>query len=340
MIRVVKAYCNQLPRLLDRGLAPFYLVSGEEPLQQMEAADLIRARARAAGYGQREFFFVAPDFDWDALDLAADNLSLFCERRFIEVRVVADKPPARAAAFFNGVLEAPPQGVLFLVQARKVDGRAAWVRRVVEHGVWIQVYEKSLTELRSWLGERMLRRGLVAGGGVVEFLAARVEGNLLAAAQEVEKLRLVCGEGRVAIEDVERVIADSAHYNVYDLADAAAAGERLRAVRVLQGLRAEAAPEPLVLWALADQLRRLIALERRVAEGAGVESLLRTVWKKKQPVYRKALARGLGRRWWVLLHACHEADKAIKGRAADDAWHELLRLVLRMAGAGALRRAA
>ena len=336
----MKAYCNQLPRLLDQGLASFYLVSGEEPLQRMEAADLIRARARAAGYDQREFFFVTPDFDWNGLDRAAGNLSLFCERRFIDVRIAADKPPARAAAFFNGVLETPPQGVLFLVQAGKVDGRAAWVKRAAERGVWVRVYEKNLAELRSWLGERMLRRGVVAGEGVVEFLAARAEGNLLAASQEVEKLALVCGDRPVGVDDVERVIADSAHYSVYDLADAAAAGERLRAVRVLQGLRAETAPAPLVLWALADQVRRLIALERRVAEGAAIESLLRTVWRKKQPAYRKALSRGLGRRWWVLLHACHEVDKAIKGYADDDAWHELLRLTLRMTGAGALRRAA
>ncbi len=335
----MKAYFNQLPGLLGKGLAPFYLVSGEEPLQQMEAADKIRAKAAAEGYGHREFFFVEPDFDWGRLNLAADNLSLFAERRFIDIRLPGEKLPARGAEFFRGVLESPPEQVLFLVQARKVDGRAAWVKRVAGRGVWVQVYGKNLGELKVWLHERILRLGLVAGEGVVEFIAERVEGNMLAAAQEVEKLKLICGDKPVQLDEAEKIVGDSAHYSVYDLADAAVSGDGRRAVHVLQGLRGEAAPEPLVLWALADQVRRLVSMERRLAAGESRESVLRAVWKAKQPVYRKALARGLRHRWWGLLYACHEVDRAIKGYGVDDAWHELLRLVLRMSGAGALRRA-
>jgi len=335
----MKAYFNQLPGLLDKGLAPFYLVSGEEPLQQMEAADKIRAKAAAQGYGHREFFFIEPDFDWSRLAAAAGNLSLFAERRFMDIRLPGDKLPARGAEFFREVLESPPEQVLFLVQARKVDGRAAWVRRATEHGVWVQVYAKNPGELRAWLRERMARAGVAAGEGVAELIAERAEGNLLAAAQEVEKLKLLCGDDTLEADEAGRIVGDSAHYSVYDLADAAVGGDGRRAVQVLEGLRGEGAPEPLVLWALADQVRRLLLMERRLAAGDSRESVLRAVWKAKQPVYRKALARGLRHRWWGVLYACHEADRAVKGHGADDAWHELLRLVLRASGAGALRRA-
>ena len=328
----MKLYFNQLPASLEKKLSFFYLISGEEPLQMMEAGDFIRTRARMQGYQQRELFFVDNKFDWGALENSARSLSLFTQQRMLEIRLLTTKLPTKGTAFFKAVLAEPPPDLLILVQAAKVDGRTAWVKSVAEQAVWVQVYQKNYNETKSWVTERLLRNGLNAAEGVVEVIAQRSEGNMLAAAQEIEKLKLVSEDQTISLEQAERIVGDSAHYSVYELADAAISGEKARALRIFNSLRSESAAEQLILWALTANLRQLINMEYRLASGDSEAAVMKTIWKSKQVVFRKALARDLRRQWWALLYACLDVDKTIKGQGLEECWNSLQSLVLRIVG--------
>ena len=324
----MKAYFNQLSGLLEKKLDNFYLISGEEPLQLMEAGNIIRAAAKKQAYAQRHLFFVDSGFDWQSVEKQADNLSLFSQRRIIDIRLTGTKLTAKGSDFLKRVFQDPPPDVLFIVQAPKVDGRAAWVKRVSVKGVWIQVYAKSYNETKSWLIERMLRNKLNAEEGVVDIIAQRSEGNLLSAAQEIEKLKLNYENKTISLQQAEHAIGDSAHYSAYELADAAICSNAGRALRILNSLQSEAAPEQLILWSLANNIRTLIKMEYRIAMGESQSVVINTAWKSKQAIFRKALQRKLKSRWLTMLYACYNTDLAIKGQSLEDSWQQLRRLVL------------
>lgn len=324
----MKAYFNQLSGLLERKLDCFYLITGEEPLQLMEAGDLIRTAAKKQAYEQRHLFFVDNSFDWRNVERQADNLSLFSQRRIIDIRLTSAKLNAKGNDFFKRLFEAPPSDVLFIVQASKVDGRTAWVKKASEKAVWIQVYPKNYGETKSWLVERMLRNKLNAEDGVVDIIAQRSEGNLLSAAQEIEKLRLTYENKTIGLEQAEQIIGDCAHYSTYELADAAICGETERALRILNSLQSEAAPEQLILWSLANNLRTVLKMEYRISLGESPSTVISTVWKSKQAIFRKALQRKIGSRWLKMLYACYNADLAIKGQFIEDSREQLRQLVL------------
>ena len=324
----MKAYFNQLSGLLEKKLGNFYLISGEEPLQLMEAGNIIRAAAKKQAYEQRHLFFVDSGFDWKSVEKQADNLSLFSQRRIIDIRLTGTKLTAKGNDFFKRIFQDPPPDVLFIVQASKVDGRLVWVKRVSEKGVWIQVYIKNYSETKSWLIERMLRNKLNAEDGVVDIIAQRSEGNLLSAAQEIEKLKLNYENKTISLQQAEQVIGDSAHYSVYELADAAVCGNAERALRILNSLQSEAAPEQLILWSLANNIRTLIKMEYRIATGESLSVVINAVWKSKQATFRKALQRKLRSRWLAMLYACYNTDLAIKGQSLEDSRQQLRRLVL------------
>ena len=328
----MKTYFNQLSGLLEKKLDSFYLISGEEPLQMMEAADLIRAAAKAHTYEQRHLFFVDSGFDWQSVAQQANNLSLFAQQQVIDIRLINTKLNAKGNDFLKRVLETPPPDVMFILQASKVDGRSAWVKRVSEKAVWIQVYPKNASETKSWLMERMLRNNLNAEDGVVDIIAQRAEGNLLSAAQEIEKLKLNYENKTISLQQAEQVIGNSAHYSVYELADAAICGNAERALRIFNSLQSEAAPEQLILWSLAHNIRTLIKMEYRIATGESLSVVINAVWRSKQATFRKALQRKLKSRWLAMLYACYNADLAIKGQSLEDSWQQLHRLVLTICG--------
>ena len=324
----MKVYFNQLSGLLERKLDFFYLISGEEPLQLMEANDLIRATAKKQGFEQRHLFFVDSGFDWHSIEQQTDNLSLFAQRRIIDIRLAGSKANTKANDLFKRILQHPPTDVLFIVQAAKVDGRSAWVKLVTEKTVWIQVYAKNYNETKRWLIERMLRNKLHAEDGVIDIIAQRSEGNLLSAAQEIEKLKLNYENKTVSLKQAEQIIGGSAHYSAFELADAAVCGDTQRALRILNSLHDESAPEQLILWSLANNIRTLIRMEYKLSVGESAATVMNTVWKSKQPVFRKALQRKLRSRWLMMLYACYHADLAIKGQAMEESWQQLHQLVL------------
>ena len=328
----MKAYFNQLPSLLRKGLSNFYLLTGDEPLQKMEAADMIRDAAHRAGYLNREVFPAEKDFDWNTLAMNMINGSLFGDKRLLDIRLYTDKLSAGGEEFMRAMLDQADPDCLYLIQASKANGRTAWVKKFAELGVWITVYQKNLQAMKSWLRERALRKGLTIDNGVVDLIAEYSEGNMLAAAQELDKMALLASEDdkMISIEEAQQVIGNSAQYTAWSLADAVVAGESERALRIFHDLQSEAAPVPLVLWAIADQFRQMESITNRLQAGDSIDKVLRPIWKIRHATYRKAIARHLNaNNWNMLLHGCHHVDRTVKGYGVDEAWNELLRLIMR-----------
>ncbi|OOG25883.1 DNA polymerase III subunit delta [Thioalkalivibrio denitrificans] len=326
---------DQLARYLEKELAPVYLFTGDEPLQLMEAGDAVRAAARAQGYTEREVFTVEKGFDWGQLAAASDSLSLFAERRVLEVRMPTGKPGTQGAKVLEDYAARPAEDTVLLVHTGKLDGSARnskWVKALEQCGVMVQVWPLTLSETVGWIARRLRTRGLQPDEGAVRLLADRVEGNLLAAAQEVEKLVLLRGSGPLDEQGVLEAVSDAARYTVFDLADAALAGDMARAVHVLNGLRGEGVDAVLVLWALSREVRQLATVSEQMESGASAAQAMKGVWAKRQPLLRKALSRHPAAAWRQLLASCARIDRVVKGQAPGSAWDELLQLISGMAG--------
>jgi DNA polymerase III subunit delta len=328
---------EQLEANLARGLRPVYLVSGDEPLLVQEAADAIRARARAQGHGERELMNVEAGFDWSALLAACESLSLFAERRLIELRMPTAKPGDPGARALEAYAARPAEDAVLLIVAGKLDAgaqKSKWLAALDAAGVIVQVWPVDARQLPGWIAARMRTRGMAPTAEAVALLAARVEGNLLAAAQEIDKLLLLHGTGAIDADAVAAAAADSARFDVYDLAGCVLEGDAARAVRILEGLRGEGVEPPLVLWALARELRGLAAMAFEVERGAPPDAVLgrHRVWEKRKPLMRRALQRHGAARWQALLRQCGRVDRVLKGAAPGRVWDELLQLTIHIAG--------
>jgi DNA polymerase III subunit delta len=322
---------QQLESQLRSGLKPAYLVSGDEPLQLGEAADAVRRAAREQGYSERVVLTHEPGFDWARLGEEADSMSLFAERRLIELRLGNGKPGQPGAAALLRYLERLPEDAVLLIQSARLERAATssrWVKAVERVGSWVAVWPLGPGETRQWLTARLRARGLEPDEAALALLLERVEGNLLAAAQEVEKLALLQPPGPLGSEAVLEAVSGNARYEVSDLAEAALAGDGARAVRILDGLRGEGVEPTLVAWALVREARLLAQLARGTA-GDGV-------WRGVPPRRRSLVERAV-RRWpaaraaWLIRLAAR-ADRVVKGQAAGDPWDELLQLSMVLSG--------
>lgn len=334
-------------RLAGAELAPVWLLASADPLLLLEAADALRARARALGYAEREVFETDQRFDWDRLGVEAASLSLFTRRRVIEVRLPTGKPGKDGAAALEKVCAAPPPDVLLLVLAADWSRahETAWVRAFEKAGETLVLWPLKPNELPGWIARRLKSRGVEADADAVALLAARVEGNLLAAAQEVDKLALLLGGGagggpaaRLDAARMEQLVADNARYDVFRLADTALDGDAARALHMLAGLRAEGeAVVPLLSW-LASQVQMLAQFSAVAERGGNVAQAMTgaRLWDSKQPLFRRALGRGSARDFERLLRHCARIDRISKGRGDGDPWRELERLVVGIAAPRAL----
>ena len=317
----MKLTTDSLAAHLDRQLLPAYLVSGDEPLLVAEAADALRARARAAGFSERETHFIERSTDWDAVHGAAGNLSLFAARRIIEMRLASAKPGVAGGAALLKFAQLKDKDFLILVTAPRLDRDAQsseWVKAIDRAGGWVQIWPVEAQRLISWLKARCQRLHLSMDDEALELLAERTEGNLLAAHQELQKLQLLAPDTPVTAAAVLASVGDSARYEVGHLAEAALAGDAARALHVLAGLKAEGVEPTLVLWAINKAVHDL--WRAQAAPGGGAP--LRT-WQRQAA----ALAQGLRRARTVpfgrLTLRAERADRMIKGRLAGDAWEEL-----------------
>ncbi|HMH28475.1 MAG TPA: DNA polymerase III subunit delta [Steroidobacteraceae bacterium] len=327
---------EQLPAALARGLAGMYLVSGDEPLLVGEAADAIRAAARAAGYADRQVFFIDRSFSWDELRLASHSLSLFAERRLFELRMPSGKPDKGAALLAELAGQSAPD-LTFLIITDKLDRKvsdAPWVQAIEKHGAWVPIFPVEAAALPAWLRARAKALDIEIDPEASQLIVDRVEGNLLAAQQELEKLGLLANGESIGVDLVQRSVGDSARYDVFQLAEAAAAGDAVRALRVLLGLRSEGVEPTLILWALVRELRGMWqARERERLRSAAGAAARGSPWNLAANPSARALARLKKLPLAPLLLQAGHTDRVIKGLAAGDAWSALTGLTGAFAGA-------
>lgn len=323
-----------LRKLAQGDLPPVVLLAGDEPLQLLEAGDAVRARARSLGYGEREVLDVEPHFDWDRLARSRANLSLFATRRLIELRLPTGKPDRDGAAAITEWCGAPSADTVLLISAmqwsRKHEG--AWVKTVAAIGPYVWLRAPRLDELPAWIRARMGARGFAPDASAVALLAARAEGNLLAIAQEIDKLAALRDGGPVTAAELESIGDDNAVYDVFRLTDAAFGGDAARTLRVVTGLRAEGEDLiPLLGWLIKE-----LDLALRLATApdfAGAARREHGMWPARERLFAGALQRaGRGGTFWRwCLVECARIDRMAKGREAGDPWRELERLLVAIA---------
>jgi DNA polymerase-3 subunit delta len=333
----MKLRAEQLAAALDRGLAPVYVITGDEPLQLGEAADQIRAAARQAGYLSREILEADARFDWNRLGDEANALSLFAEQKIIDLRLPGGKPGTAGARALVEYCENLPEDTLLLLTLPKVPLTGKWIKALEKAGVLIQVWPVDERNLPRWISARMQAAGLRPEPGVAEMLAEHMEGNLLAARQEIEKLVLLYGEGGISQGQLMEAVSDSARFDVYALVDAALAGRVARCVHILAGLKAEGVAPPVVLWALAREIRGLAGMAEALAGGASLSGVMgqARVWKNRMPLVSAGLKRLGAGQWAALLQQCQLADATIKGAVPGDPWLLLEQITLGIAGISA-----
>jgi DNA polymerase-3 subunit delta len=321
----LKFNSDTLAAHLEQHLLPAYLVSGDEPLLAAEAADAIRERARAVGFTARETHFIERGADWNDVRASANNLSLFAERRIVEIRLPTGKPGAAGGAARVALLEAGDADRVLLITAPKLDRDAqgaAWVRAVEARGALVQVWPVDASRLIAWLRVRCRRLRLTADDDALAILAERTEGNLLAAHQELEKLRLFVRGDRVTADDVLGSVADSARFDVFQLGECALAGDAARSLRILDGLHAEGVEPTLVLWSLTRAVRDLWAATTAPAGGRP------RAWARQAAALEKGRRRAPHLPYRRLSARAVRADRIIKGREGGDAWDEMALLAV------------
>jgi len=290
----VRTTPDALPPGLARGLRSAYLVTGFEPLLIAEACDAVRAAARAQGYADREVHFLERGFDWNALLADAANLSLFASRRLIELRI-GPTPDAESQKALAGLASRPPEDTVLLVsgELERKTLTTQWVRAFEEHGVLVVAQAVERPALPGWIRDRLGRKGVTIEPAAAELLADRIEGNLLAAQQEIERIALLMPGSELDAGSVAELVADSARYDVFELAAAAFSGQPQRALRILAGLRAEGREPPLVLWALLNDLRGLSRVVQRLERERSIDDIFRSeqIWSNRQGPIKSALRR-------------------------------------------------
>ena len=336
----MKIPASQLPSALKKTLLPCYLVTGDEPLLVLEALDAIRREALARGFTTRELHVVMPGFDWETLAGAAGNLSLFAEKRIFEIRLPGGKTDRRGGAAIEALVSQAGPDLLLVVSAAKLEKgaqNAAWAKALESRGAIVQVWPVGLRELPAWVAERMRRLELRPDRDAVRLIADRVEGNLLAAEQEIQKLRLLLGPGAVSAADVETAVASSSRYDVFKLIDAAVGGDAARAVRILRGLRAEGVDAVPVVFMLAREQRTLTRLAENVRDGRELGKALAQagVWRNRQGLVRACVGRHSVDDFYRLLKLTFRADAAAKGQSPGDPWELATEIVLGLAVPGA-----
>jgi len=316
---------------------------GDESLLQLEAADALRTRARSDGFVEREVIPVDRSLKAEHLLAAANGLSLFAERRFLELRFGATRPNRELGETIARIGEALAEradGQLRLLvtspRLERATQESAWWQRVERAALCVAIFPIERNKLGAWIGGRLARQGQRADEDLLALMAQRVEGNLLAAHQEIRKLALLCPPGALDPTMVERALADVARFDAFDAVDAMLAGDASRALRALEGLRAEAAAVPLVLWALADACRTLARLASDRAQGRPLTTSMRQlrVFGARERLFELALRRGnAGAVAETALAECANADRIAKGLESGDPWQSLIRVALLIAGA-------
>jgi DNA polymerase-3 subunit delta len=324
---------EELPRHLERGLRPFYLLYGDEPLLIQESADALRAAARAAGFTEREVLDAEPGFDWGRVIGACSGMSLFGDRKLLEIRIPSGKPGTEGGATLREIAARPSPDLLVAVTLGATDRdteKAAWFKALDEAGASVRAWPVRRNEMPNWLRQRLQAAGFRPDNDAITLLVERVEGNLLAAKQEIEKLRLLVEPGPLDAATLADVVGDSARYTAFDLCDRALEGDIAGATRSLFGLRAEGEEPLAVLGALCFEIRKLHGIAERHAAGEPLERAVEGARGKRH--YASAIRRLGSRGLHALLTRAARVDRCVKGLEPGDAWEEMLGMVIEAAG--------
>lgn len=330
---------------LSKSLASLYVISSDEHLLALEAADRIRARARSAGFSEREVLVAERYFKWGELQSVNQSMSLFGDRKLIELRIPGGKPGKEGGQALQDYVSTcaqagQAQDTLTLITLPKLDRttqKSAWVTALQQAGVFIDIPLVERSQLGGWIGQRLAAQGQSADRPALDFMVERVEGNLLAAYQEIRKLALLYPEGRLSLEQIRDAVLNVARYDVFKLSEAILAGDVARVVRMLDGLKGEGEALPLILWAVTEEIRTLLRFKLATADGQPLAALLRDyrIWGARERLMGPALARVNLSTLQQALSQSSQVDRMIKGLRtkifAGDPWDALLQLALRIA---------
>ena len=332
----MKISTAQLPQHLKRDLAPLYTVFGEEPLLALEATDRIRARARSDGYEERVVLTVEQHFDWSQLRMSGQSQSLFAARRILELRIPSGKPGNEGSLALQDFCSRLPAETLTLVYLSEIDWRArkaAWFGALDAAGVMIEAEAVKRAQLPAWLAERLKMQEQHADEATLAFIADKVEGNLLAGYQEVQKLALLFPAGELSFEQVKEAVLDVARFDVFDLGGIVISGDPQQLARTLDGLRGEGAAPPLVVWAITEEIRAVGRVLAGRISGHPMQQVMRDarIWGPRQNFIERHLHRFTTAQIEAALMHAARIDRMIKGLVKGDVWDELLQLGLRFA---------
>jgi len=336
---------EQLPAHLNKSLAPLYVVSGDVPLLTQEANELIRHAAKQHGYHEKLVFHVETGFSWAKFQSEINNFSLFANKQLIELHFAPTQLGDAGSKALQAYAAHLPADKILLLSTTKLDAgqqKSSWMQAVSKVGHFIQIWPITVEQLPQWLEKRLQLAGLQTDRAGLELLASHAEGNLLAAAQEIEKLRLLhiapttttANKFFISADAIAEAISNNARFDIFQLVDAALQADRKRVLAILTGLRQEGIEATLVLWALARELRTLAAIAHAITLGLSAEQALQkhAVWEKRKPLFRRALQQHSAAKFRQLLQHASRIDLIIKGLSAGRCWDELEQLALALAG--------
>lgn len=338
----MKIKAEQLSRNLKNNKLPVIWLSGDEPLLMQEAADATRLHYRDLGYTEREIFVVDKSFNWDHFLQVTGNLSLFSDNKIIELRLTSSRLDDNGKKAIHEYLDDPSPDYLVLVSSPKLEAatmNSKWFKRIESDAIVAQVWPINREGLGNWLAQRLLREGISADADALQLLSDKVEGNLLAAMQEIEKLKLLAkGDGGDSIlldaKTVMQVVADSSRYNAYQLVDATLLADLARAQKILHGLQAEGTFPLVILNAITRELRSLLPMLEKKRQGQGINAIMQTahVWFNRKQAVGSALQRLSTDDIWKMLEHARVIDQSIKGMSLANTWDELSQLLIMLSG--------
>ena len=322
---------------LNKELASLYVLTGDEHLLLLEAADMIRKAARDRHFGEREILTVERGFKWGQLHAANNAMSLFGGRKLIELRIPGDKPGKEGSQTLQEyAAELNPDNVT-LITLPKLDWasqKTAWVSALQKNGIYIEIPSIELSRLGNWISERLKKQNQTANKQGIDFLVERVEGNLLAAHQEIQKLGLLYPEGELGFEQICNSVLNVARYDIFKLNEAMLGGNRARFIRMMEGLKGEGEPLPLILWTFTEEIRTLLKCKTALESGQTFPATAKTLRLRgqREKLIQMAVNRLEKKDLQIALQQTAQIDKIIKGLRSDswmdDAWDALMQLGL------------
>lgn len=331
----MKLYFNQLVTQLKKTLLPCYLISSDVPLLAQEACQQIQQTAKQQGYLERQYIQIEKSFDWANWFSEAHVLSLFNERKIIELHFQDNKPTEIGRKTLEQWAKKPVTDKILVIIIKKLDTalqQSKWVKAIDKTGAIINIYPLDHNQFLQWLSQRLQQVNLQTDSAGLQLLADRTEGNLLAANQAIEKLRLLYPPSKLTLKQIADVIADSARFNIFQLIDYALMGNIKRVIRIIHGLQQEGNEPTLLLWAITRELRNLAVMAFAIKQGQTLPEILQQhqIWEKRKPLVRGVLQRHSYQGLLMLLQQAAMIDRLIKGAMMGNTWEELEKIFLNL----------